>query len=191
MAFSYPQDTEEFKKERKSYQLLFYRLNADVWAPNGSDNTDHGMDYGFEYIENGNYKGYRILSQIKSTEHIIKSKKSVSFDLKVITAAYAISSAQPFVLFVVDLIADVIYYICLQDFFIDNPASLKAVGNIMQPILMRMDELPSDGAEIVILSLSSINDSNTSLRKQTSPEQLLDNTSIFFFIVHIMTFYSR
>lgn len=129
MAFSYPQDTEEFKKERKSYQLLFYRLNADVWAPNGSDNTDHGMDYGFEYIENGNYKGYRILSQIKSTEHIIKSKKSVSFDLKVITAAYAISSAQPFVLFVVDLIADVIYYICLQDFFIDNPASLKAVGN--------------------------------------------------------------
>ena len=69
------------------------------------------------------------MSQIKSTEHIIKSKKSVSFDLKVITAAYAISSAQPFVLFVVDLIADVIYYICLQDFFIDNPASLKAVGN--------------------------------------------------------------
>lgn len=50
MAFFYPQDTEEFKKERKSYQLLFYRLNAEVWAPNGSDNTDHGMDYGFEYI---------------------------------------------------------------------------------------------------------------------------------------------
>ncbi len=129
MAFSYPQDTEEFKKERKSYQLLFYRLNAEVWAPNGSDHTDHGMDYGFEYIEDGRYKGFRIYSQIKSTEHINKSEKCVSFDLKVKTAAYAISSAQPFVLFIVDLVRDVAYYICLQDFFIDNPTSLESVSN--------------------------------------------------------------
>ena len=129
MAFAYPQDTEEFKKERESYQLLFFRLNAKVWAPNGSDNTDHGMDYGFEYIEDGQYKGFRIYSQIKSTEHINKSEKYVSFDLKVKTAAYAISSAQPFVLFIVDLVEDVAYYSCLQDFFINNPASLKAVSN--------------------------------------------------------------
>ena len=128
MAFSYPQDTEEFKKERKSYQLLFYRLNAEVWAPNGSDNTDHGMDYGFEYIEDGQYKAYRIYSQIKSTEHINKSEEYVSFDLKVKTAAYAISSAQPFVLFIVDLIDDAAYYTCLQDFFINNPSSLEAVN---------------------------------------------------------------
>ena len=129
MAFSYPQDTEEFKKERKSYQLLFYRLNAEVWAPNGSDNTDHGMDYGFEYIEHGKYKGFLIYSQIKSTEHINKSDQYVSFDLKVITATYAISSAQPFVLFVVDLIDDTAYYICLQDYFISNPSSLMALKN--------------------------------------------------------------
>jgi hypothetical protein len=100
-----------------------------VWAPNGSDHTDHGMDYGFEYIEDGQYKGFRIYSQIKSTEHINKSEKYVSFDLNVKTAAYAISSAQPFVLFIVDLVEDVAYYICLQDFFINNPASLKAVSN--------------------------------------------------------------
>ena len=127
MAFSYPQDSEEFKKERASYQLLFYRLNAKVWAPNGSDKTDHGMDYGFEYIDDGQYKGYRLYSQIKSTEHLNKSENYVSFDLKVKTAAYAISSAQPFVLFVVDLVNDVVYYVCLQDFFIENPESLLAV----------------------------------------------------------------
>lgn len=127
MAFSYPQDTEEFQKERRSYQLLFYKLNVEVWAPNGSDNTDHGMDYGFEFIEDGQFKGYRIYSQIKSTEHINKTEKYVSFDLKVITATYAISSAQPFVLFVVDLIDNVAYYICLQDFFINNPNSFDSV----------------------------------------------------------------
>ena len=48
MAFSYPQDTEEFQKERRSYQTLFYKFDMTEWAPNGSDNTDHGMDYGFE-----------------------------------------------------------------------------------------------------------------------------------------------
>ena len=67
MAFSYPQDTEEFKKERKSYQLLFYRMNADVWAPNGSDTTDHGMDYGFEYIEDGKYKGLSYIFTIQQS----------------------------------------------------------------------------------------------------------------------------
>ncbi len=127
MPFSYPQDTENFQKERRSYQLLFYRLNANVWAPNGSDNTDHGMDYGFEFIEDSLFKGYRILSQIKSTEHIKKNEKYIAFDLKVITAVYAISSSQPFVLFVVDLIADVAYFICLQDFFIENQDSFEAM----------------------------------------------------------------
>lgn len=102
MAFVYPQDTDEFKKERRSYQLLFYKLNADVWAPNGSDNTDYGMDYGFEYIEDQEYKGYRILSQIKSTEHINKNETCVRFDLSIKTAAYAASPSQPFILFVVD-----------------------------------------------------------------------------------------
>ena len=80
MPFSYPQDTENFQKERKSYQSLFYKLNAEVWAPNGSDNTDHGMDYGFEYIEERQYKGYRIYSQIKSTEHLQIQGDHIVFD---------------------------------------------------------------------------------------------------------------
>jgi len=129
MAFSYPQDTENFKKERKSYQTLFYKLNSDLWAPNGSDQTDHGMDYGFEYIEDNQYKGYRIYSQIKSTEHLEISKNQVLFDLKVITAAYAIASAQPFVLFVIDLIEDIAYFVCLQDYFIEHPNEVLAIEN--------------------------------------------------------------
>lgn len=129
MAFSYPQDTEEFQKERKSYQTLFSNFDMNQWAPNGSDNTDHGMDYGFEYIEDMKYKGYRILSQIKSTESLHKQNNLCIFDLKVATAAYAINCSQPFVLFLVDLVTDITYYICLQDFFINNPDKIQAVEN--------------------------------------------------------------
>jgi len=127
MAFSYPQDTEEFQKERRSYQTLFYKFDMAEWAPNGSDNTDHGMDYGFEYIENKEYRGYRVLSQIKSTEHLKKQDNLCIFDLPVTTAAYAISCAQPFLLFLVDLASDNTYYVCLQEYFINNPDKLTAV----------------------------------------------------------------
>ena len=127
MPFSCPQDTEEFQKERRSYQSLFYKLNVDVWAPNGSDNSDHGMDYGFEYIEDNQFKGYRIYSQIKSTENLNTKNDLVLFDLKVITASYAIMSAQPYVLFVVDTKHDVAYYVCLQDYFIANPGALESL----------------------------------------------------------------
>ena len=138
MAYSYPQDTEEFKKERKSYQQLFYKLNVEVWAPNGSDNTDHGMDYGFEYIEDGQYKSYRIFSQIKSTQKINIANSVVRFDLPVKTATYAISSSAPFVLFVVDLNTETPYYICLQDYFINNSDSLKSIQNNKSTIRIKI-----------------------------------------------------
>jgi hypothetical protein len=120
MKLKYPQDSEEFKKERKSFQILFYKLNTDVWQSNGSDNFDHGVDYSFEYIEDDEYKGYRILSQIKSTEHIIDQGENVAFDLNVKTASYSIGSSQPFILFLIDLITDTVYYVCLQELFVSN-----------------------------------------------------------------------
>lgn len=120
MDLKYPLDTKEFKKERKSFQILFYKLNSDVWLSNGSDTFDHGVDYSFEYIEDGKYKGYRILSQIKSTEHIIDQVEHVAFDLNVKTATYSIGSSQPFILFLIDLNAETAYYICLQDVFISR-----------------------------------------------------------------------
>ena len=138
MPFSYPQDTDDFRKERKSYQILFYKLNTDVWSHNGPDSTDHGMDYGFEYIEDSQYKGFRILSQIKSTSHLMTQKDAVVFDLPVKTAAYAVSCAQPFVLFLVDLEDGTVYYQCLQDFFIENSDSFLALGKNKSTVRVKL-----------------------------------------------------
>lgn len=127
MAFKYPLDTEELQKERMSYQSLFYKFDMKEWVPNGSDHTDHGMDYGFEYIEGNEYKGFRLLSQIKSTEHIEKKDDVCIFDLKITTAVYAIHCSQPFVLFLVDLKDDDAYYVCLQEHFIKHPEMIDKV----------------------------------------------------------------
>lgn len=55
MAFKYPLDTEELQKERMPYQSLLYKFDMREWVPNGSDHTDHGMDYEFEYMEGNEY----------------------------------------------------------------------------------------------------------------------------------------
>ena len=138
MPFLYPKDTEELQKERESFRSLFNKLDVTVWAANGPDRTDHGMDYGFEFIENGEYKGYRIYSQVKATRHINKKEDAVIFDLKVQTASYAISSAQPFVLFVADLEDDIVYYQCLQDYFIDSDEALEALGKNKSTIRIKI-----------------------------------------------------
>ena len=122
----FPQDSPGRRAETRSFQILFPKFNSDHWDFIGHDQHDHGVDYTFEYIENNEYHGYRILSQIKGSSLLkIKGKDYVSFSLPVKTANYAVSCRNPFVLFVVDLKTGVAYYLALQDYFIANPDSYE------------------------------------------------------------------
>ncbi|MBQ8962004.1 MAG: DUF4365 domain-containing protein [Ruminococcus sp.] len=127
MARVFGQDTEENRKERKSYQVLFGLMNTDIWSFLGRDNHDHGVDYSFEYIENGEFRGYRILAQIKGSKVTKISNNEVVFDLPVKTANYAVGSSQPFILFFVNLLTECAYYLPLQDYFIANPDKMDAL----------------------------------------------------------------
>ena len=124
MPLTYAIDSEEAKKERKSFQILFSKLDAEHWVWNSKDTFDHGVDYGFEYIENNEYKGYRIISQIKSSSKLVIKNGSIPFDFPVKTASYAIGSAQPYIFFLVDLNSETVYYLPLQDYFIANENKL-------------------------------------------------------------------
>lgn len=132
MALQYPKDNDNKVKERKSFQILLPKFDANFWEFNGRDLNDHGMDYEFEFIENGEYRGYRILSQIKSSEsdEVIKYyEDKLSFSkLPVKTATYAISCVSPFVLFVIDLRTNNAYYLPLQDYFIQNQDALNKLS---------------------------------------------------------------
>ena len=127
LARVYGQDTEENRKERRSYQVLFGLMNTDIWSFLGRDNHDHGVDYSFEFIENGEFKGYRILAQIKGSKVPKIRNSQVVFDLPVKTANYAVGSSQPFILFFVDLLTKCAYYLPLQDYFIANSDKMKSL----------------------------------------------------------------
>ena len=127
MARVYPKDTEEKLKERESFQIFFSLLDMKSWEYLGSDHNDHGVDYSFEYIEDGEYKGFRILSQLKSSTKIELRDNDIVFDFPVKTANYAIGCPQPFIFFLVDLTNRQAYYLPMQDYFIANKDKMEAL----------------------------------------------------------------
>ena len=127
MSKVYPQDTSQKRSERKSFKIFVSHLDSNCWDLLGSDRNDHGVDYSYEYIEDGEYKGYRILCQLKGrTSPEIKENKIV-FDFPVKTANFAVGCSQPFILILVDLSTSEAYFLPIQDYFIENPKKLKTL----------------------------------------------------------------
>ena len=117
----YPQDSPGRRAETRSFQILLPKFDASHLDFLGQDHHDHGVDYTFEYIENNEYHGHRILSQVKGSAHLrMGSKSYISYPLPVKTANYAVECHDSFVLFVVDLKSEIAYYLPLQDYFSAN-----------------------------------------------------------------------
>lgn len=66
----YPEYTPERIKESKSYQVLLPKFNARRWAFGSSEWQDHGVDYSFEYVQDGFFHGFRLLGQVKGSSHL-------------------------------------------------------------------------------------------------------------------------
>ena len=164
----YPQDTPQKRNERKSFKIFLPLLDSDYWEHLGSDNNDHGVDHSFEYIENGEYKGYRILCQLKSrTKPEINKKNQIIFDFPVKTANYAVGCPQPFVFFFIDLTTHDAYYLPLQDFFIANPDKMKALEKNKETIrvFIPIDNRLDDPELIEVAKAQYIFDEEHGLRK--------------------------
>lgn len=118
-----PQDCDARKIESRAEAILHYRLCADRWVYHGITGTDHGTDCEIELVENNEYHNFCIKCQIKGTgtPTTINNGNHISFPLETKTINYGLCSRIAFVLFVVDTSLRIAYYLCLQDFFIENP----------------------------------------------------------------------
>lgn len=75
----YPEYTPERIKESKSYQVLLPKFNARRWAFGCSEWQDHGVDYSFEYVQDGFFHGFRLLGQVKGSSHLKFGNTQKSF----------------------------------------------------------------------------------------------------------------
>jgi hypothetical protein len=127
---TYPKDCNARKICSKARAIFPNRLNLDNWEFHEMTGTDHGTDMIIEYIENNEFKSYKIECQIKGTANIekYKTKENISYPLDVKTINYALNCKNAFILVLVDIINEEVYYITIQDYFIANRRHFESLN---------------------------------------------------------------
>lgn len=117
-----PKDASSRVVSTRAKNLVVYNLNAEFWEWHELTGTDHGTDIIIELVENEEYSNKKIEGQIKGRSSLkILKDGSISFDMDVKTINYALGSVVAFVLFLVDITEEIVYYLPIQDYFIANP----------------------------------------------------------------------
>ena len=130
MAGKLPKDCSARAISTRARSLVVYKLNAEKWEWHEQTGTDHGTDMVIELVENEDFVNKKIEAQIKGRTTITVLKNGeISFDLDVKTVNYALGSSNAFVLFLVDVTDEIVYYLPIQDYFIANKDKFKAAEN--------------------------------------------------------------
>lgn len=123
-----PKDCPARKISTRARSIVPYKLNSELWEWHEQTGTDHGTDMIIEYIENDEYRNDKIECQIKGTKSLkILSNGLISFELEIKTINYALGCSNAFVLFVVDVNTENVYYLPVQDYFIKDKTLFEKV----------------------------------------------------------------
>lgn len=113
----YPKDTPSRVISEAAESIVHYQFKKENWSFS-LETKDRGIDCHLEFVENEEFKNNRIDCQIKGTlTPTFVFGKYVSFNLSIKTINYALNSKNAFVLMVVDVPNEKIYFVCLQDYF--------------------------------------------------------------------------
>jgi len=119
-----PIDTPQRKIGSRAVAIVHYYMDSNHWEFRQETGNDVGRDCTFELSENDEWLNHKIEGQIKGTKKFepLKTKNNVvSFSMEVKTINYALRSHCPFVLFYVDVSKENVYYLPIQEYFIDHP----------------------------------------------------------------------
>ena len=128
---SFPKDCSARKIGSRGRQLVHSLIDTDHWEYHEESGNDFGRDCVIELSENGEWRNHKLEGQIKGTTNIQKicDGQFVSFSIETKTISYALETPIPFILFVADTINNVVYYQCVQDYFISNNELCKKLEN--------------------------------------------------------------
>ncbi|MEE1076056.1 MAG: DUF4365 domain-containing protein [Acutalibacteraceae bacterium] len=112
-------------------KLVHYKFPSENWEYHELTGRDNGLDCTIELIENGEFTNKKIEGQIKGTKEpkLLKVKNVFSLEIDIKTILYGLSSPNAFVVFLVDVINEEVYYLPLQDFFISNISYFDKLEN--------------------------------------------------------------
>lgn len=155
-----PKDNTNRKIGSRAHAILHYRINSNHWEYREDTGNDFGRDCILELSENDEWNNKKIEGQIKGTSVIQKIEHGiyVSYPMPVKTIEYALGTSTAFVLFVIDVNTEDVFYQCIQDYFIEDKNLFKKLNqntiNIRIPIIQNLasdDVLLQDLARITFV----------------------------------------
>lgn len=160
-----PKEADIEKTGRGGVALLHYAFNYDHWEFRQETGADKGRDCAFEYVdeENSWHNGI-IRGQVKGTKtpdsYRLKTKDCFSYNLDRKTINYALRSNDAFLLFLCDLVNEKVYYLPIQDYFIENESEYDTLekkndGGMMVHIPTANIVTRDDDSALVDLAQSS------------------------------------
>ena len=119
----FPKDCNARIIAAEARKLVHYRFPSERWEYHEETGRDSGRDCIIELVENEQWGNKKIEGQIKGTRSPEKLDvtDAFTFQMDIKTINYGLSSSIAFVLFLVDVENEIVYYLPLQDYFIANP----------------------------------------------------------------------
>ncbi len=138
----YPKDSEQRKKGSRARAIIHYQLNSNNWDFKEETGNDVGRDCIIELSENDEWKNNKVECQIKGRSELkfLQNKNYISFPLEVKTVNYAKSSSYSFLLLLVDLKTERIYFECIQDYLLKNNINNKLENQNTVNILLDINK---------------------------------------------------
>lgn len=144
----YPKDGETRSAGSRAKAIVHYTFDANHWEYRDSTGVDVGVDCSFELTEEDEWTGNIIECQVKgrTKPNFNTSREFISLSMKVSTITYALSKANSFVVLLVDLNHETVYYLPLQEYFIANPSNFDKLEGKQEEITLRIptDNIVSD-----------------------------------------------
>lgn len=127
----YPKDCSSRVVSTASRAMFYNHLNYRNWEFHEITGMDYGMDCYIESCENDTFKNNKVFVQIKGTAHIetYKISKFISYPIDTKTINYALNERSAFIVALVDVCNDNIYYVELHEYFINNSDKIQYLNN--------------------------------------------------------------
>ena len=143
MAKKLPKDGETRSAGSRAKAIVHYKFDADHWEYRDYTGVDIGIDCCMELTEGDEWTGNTIDCQVKgrSKPGFNSTNDYISIEISVSTINYALSRANPYLILLVDLSTETIYYLPVQEYFISNPALYSKLEGSQETITLR---IPTD-----------------------------------------------
>lgn len=114
-----PKDCSARRIGSEARKLVHYKFSSERWEFHELTGKDNGLDCTLELVENEQFTNKKIEGQIKGTQnpHKLKNENAFSFPIDVKTVNYGLESSNAYVLFYVSVEDEIVYYLPIQDYF--------------------------------------------------------------------------